>query len=57
MYNSFAYRKKSQEKEKNEAVNRQKQRWTAQYLHKVRPALLEKYSRRINNFVVRVSAS
>lgn len=54
MYNSHVFRKQSLEAESAEERGRQKKKWLHKYHNSIRPALIEKYSRRINNFVVRV---
>jgi hypothetical protein len=54
MYNSFVFRKQSLEQEREQLLQRRQKNWKAAYQNHVRPVLLEKYSRRINNFVVRV---
>lgn len=56
MYNSFIFKKHSEEVENSEQRRRREKQWASKYHSNVRPALIEKYSRRINNFVVRVVA-
>jgi hypothetical protein len=54
MYNSFVFRKHSQQLQQEETRKKTMKKWAVHYHNQIRPALIEKYSRRINNFVVRV---
>ncbi len=54
MYNSFVHKKHSQQLEHEERNAKKKSHWLSNYRNSVRPALVERYSRRINNFIIRV---
>ena len=54
MYNSFIFKKHSEQVEKQHLKKINNKKWSTHYKSNVRPVLVEKYSRRINNFITRV---
>jgi arginyl-tRNA--protein-N-Asp/Glu arginylyltransferase len=54
MYNSYAFKKKCCLLLEQKAEEKKEKKWLMNYHDKVRPALVEKYSRRVNNFITRV---
>ena len=54
MYNSFVHKKHSQQLEQEQRSAKKSRHWLSNYRNSIRPALVERYSRRINNFIIRV---
>lgn len=55
MYNSFIFKKHSIESSESLEEKNKMSKRNLKYRNNIRPALIEKYSRRINNFIVKVN--